>query len=118
MIKGYFLDVCVHRSVEQIRKELQMMPFEPYAPVRRQMLNILRAMNRKRRTAGLGPVPIEALRLRRRILKPFVGERDHGLDIERCIDTSGLKESDFSEGLREYRKTGRNGRPVDRGIPR
>jgi hypothetical protein len=52
VIKGYFLDVCAHRSVEQIRKELQMMPFEPYAPVRRQMLNILRAMNRRRRSTS------------------------------------------------------------------
>lgn len=118
VIKGYFLDVCVHRSVEQIRRELQMMPFEPYAPVRRQVLNILRAVNRRRRTAGLGPLPIEALRLRRRILKPFVGERVHTLEIEKCVDTSDLKESDFSEELREYRKTARNERPVVRGIPR
>jgi hypothetical protein len=118
VIKGYFLDVCVHRSLEQIHRELQMMPFEPYAPVRRQMLNILRAMNRRRRAAGIGPVPIEAVRLRRQILKPFVGEQDHTLEIEMCVDTSGWQESDFSEGLREYRKTGRNGRPVDRGIPR
>ena len=81
------------------------------------MLNILRAMNRKRRAAGLGPVPIEALRLRRRILKPFVGERDDTLEIERCVDTSGLKESDFSEGLREYRRADQGGRSSRRGIP-
>lgn len=118
MIKGYFLDVRVHRSVEQIRKELQMMPFEAYAPVRRQMLNILRAINRSRRTAGLGPVPIEAVRLRRRVLKPFVCERDHTLEIERCVDTSGLKGSDFSEGLREYRRADQDGWCVRRGIPR
>jgi hypothetical protein len=118
VIKGYFVDVCLHRSVEQIRKELQMMPFEPYAPVRCQMLNILRAINRKRRTAGLGPVPIEALRLRRRILKPFVGERDHTLEIERCVDTSGLRESDFSEGLRDYRRADQDGRCLRRDIPR
>jgi hypothetical protein len=118
LIKSYFLEVCVHQSVQQTRKELQMMPFEPYAPVRRQMLNILRAINRSRRTAGLGPVPVEAVRLRRRILKPFVGERDDTLEIERCADTSGLKESDFSEGLREYRKTGQNVRCLGRGIQR
>ena len=33
------------------------LPFEPYAPVRRQMLNLLRAVNRVRRQAGFKPVP-------------------------------------------------------------
>ncbi len=40
---------------------------EPYAPIRRQLLNILRAVNTKRKLAGKGPVPTSALRLRRRV---------------------------------------------------
>lgn len=72
----------------------------------------------RRRTVGLGPVRIEALRLRRHILKPFVGEWDHTLEIEKCVETSGLKASDFSEGLREYRRADQDGRCLRRGVPR
>jgi hypothetical protein len=118
MIRDYFLEICVHRSMEQISKELQFMPFEAYAPVRRQMLNILRAVNRRRRSAGLGPVPIEALRLRRRILKPFICEQYQTLEIERCAGPSGLEDSEFSSQLREYRHLASDGRPVNRGIQR
>lgn len=71
MLKDYFLDICIHRSIEQIQHEFRCLHFEPYAPVRRQLLNILRAINRLRRKAGLGPVPVEILRLRRKIVKPF-----------------------------------------------
>jgi hypothetical protein len=75
MLKSHFLDVCLHRSAVQIGREFNRLPFEPYAPVRRQLLNIHRAVNRHRLKAGLAPVPIEYLRLRRHVLKPFCEER-------------------------------------------
>jgi hypothetical protein len=118
MIRDYFLEICVHGSAEQIGKELQSMPFEAYAPVRRQMLNILRAVNRRRRSAGLGPIPIEALRLRRRVLKPFTREQYQALEIETCVEPSGLEDSEFSDQLREYRRIEENPRCPARGIPR
>ena len=46
-------------------------PFEPYAPVRRQLLNIFRAVNGKRKEAGFSRLAVEVLPLRRRIVKPF-----------------------------------------------
>jgi hypothetical protein len=70
-LKAYFLDLATHRSVEKLTAEFQRIPFEPYAPVRRQFLNILRAVNRKRKQAGFEPVPVEALRLRRGVVAPF-----------------------------------------------
>jgi hypothetical protein len=70
-LKAYFLDLAMQRSVENLTAELRRIPFEPYAPVRRQFLNILRAVNRKRKKAGYELVPVEALRLRRRMLRPF-----------------------------------------------
>jgi len=70
-LKAYFLDLATHRSAEKVSAEFQRIPFEPYAPVRRQFLNILRAVNRERKKAGFEPVLVEALRLRRRILRPF-----------------------------------------------
>ena len=45
--------------------------FEPYAPVRKQMLELLRRVNSKRRASGLSVIPAEVIRFRRRIVKPF-----------------------------------------------
>jgi hypothetical protein len=73
-LKAYFLERATHRTAAALGDELRALPFEPYAPVRRQLFIILRAVNRARRAAGFQPVPWTVLRLRRRIVKPF--ERD------------------------------------------
>lgn len=65
-IKAYFLDLAAKRSVAEFVFELNRLPIEPYAPVRVQLLCILRALNAARGQAGLDPVPRSALRLRRR----------------------------------------------------
>jgi len=70
-LKAYFLNLAVHRSVEFLAAEFWNLRFEPYAPVRRQLLNIFRAVNRKRKEAGCELVAVSALRLRRRVVKPF-----------------------------------------------
>jgi hypothetical protein len=59
------------RSEMWLWNALSRIPFEPYAPVRRQLLNILRAVNRRRRAAGLERVPHTVLRLRRRPVRVF-----------------------------------------------
>lgn len=71
-LKAYFIGLACHRSVEGLAAEFSRLPLEPYAPVRRQLLNILRAVNRERESAGFERVPVAALRLRRRIVRPFV----------------------------------------------
>jgi len=75
-LKSYYLDMATCSSLGQIRLELLKLPFEPYAPVRRQMFNIIRAVNRARLKGGFEPVPIEYLRLKRHVLKPFVNEKE------------------------------------------
>lgn len=70
-LKAYLVGLAAHRSVEKLAGEFQRLPFEPYAPVRRQLLNILRAVNRARHAAGFEAVPVSAVRLRRRIVRPF-----------------------------------------------
>ena len=70
-VKAHLLGLAVRRSGEGLAEELGGLPFEPYAPVRRQLLNLHRAVNRSRKAAGLGTLPIESLRLRRRVVKPF-----------------------------------------------
>lgn len=70
-LKAYFLELATHRTASTLAEELRALPVEPYAPVRRQLFIILRAVNRSRRAAGFQLVPWTALRLRRRILRPF-----------------------------------------------
>jgi hypothetical protein len=70
-LKAYFIDMALRRSAERMALDFYQFPFEPYAPIRRQMLNILRAVNQVRKTAGYSVVPVEALPLKRRIVKPF-----------------------------------------------
>lgn len=48
------------------------LPYEPYAPVRSQLLMLLRAVNRRRRLAGLKALDRACVRLSRRIVKPFL----------------------------------------------
>ena len=71
-LKAHFLEICLHRSVERLILEFKSISFEPYAPVRRQMFNILRAVNRERHLAGFEAVPVSALRLSRTGVKVFV----------------------------------------------
>jgi hypothetical protein len=74
LLKREFAGLAVRQGVEELRKALRALPFEPYAPVRRQYLELLRLVNRRRKAAGLAPVPFDALRLRRRSVQPF-GDR-------------------------------------------
>jgi hypothetical protein len=72
-LKAYFVDLAVRRSVASLERELTQIPFEPYAPVRRQLLCILRAVNRERKRAGFSPVTKNVFRFKRRIYRPFEG---------------------------------------------
>ena len=71
-LKAYMVDLAPRRSVEHMVEEFGLIEFEPYAPIRRQLLNLLRAVNRARKQAGLEPVPNTCLRLKRRVYRPFV----------------------------------------------
>ena len=70
-LKAWFLELACHRRAADLVEALRQLPFEPYAPVRGQFIGLLRAVNNARATAGFEPVPFSALRLRRRIYRPF-----------------------------------------------
>ena len=70
-LKEQLVGSACRRSATDLVAEFQRVPFEPYAPVRRQLLCIWLAVNRQRKAAGLDQVPVTAIRLRRRIVKPF-----------------------------------------------
>jgi hypothetical protein len=70
--KAYLLDIACQRSAASMAAALRRgLSFEPYAPIRRQSLNILRAVNKARATAGMELIPHSCLRFRRRIVQPF-----------------------------------------------
>ena len=77
-LKARFEARATRYPADQLAAEFRALPFEPYAPVRRQLLCLWRAVNRKRKAAGLDPVPVTAIRLRRRIVKPFEPFTDPG----------------------------------------
>jgi hypothetical protein len=71
LLRDRLLDLATHRTAERLRAEFWSVRFEPYAPVRKQLLRILRLVNARRLAMGYERVPTDALRLRRRIVKPF-----------------------------------------------
>ena len=72
-LKAYFASIAVSRVAETIERELSRLPFEPWAPVRRQLFQLMNAINRSRRTAGYAEIRSSCLRLRRRVVRPFEG---------------------------------------------
>lgn len=70
-LKAFFLERACHRSVENLAIDFARVPYARYAPVRRQLLTILKAVNEARARTGYDPVPHSALRLRRQIVRPF-----------------------------------------------
>jgi len=74
-LRAYFEDIATSRHVELLAEELNSLPFAAYAPIRRQVLNLRSAINRKRKEAGFDPVPIEAIKLSRRSVRVFLDVR-------------------------------------------
>lgn len=70
-LEAYYLDLAASRPASTLAAELRSVPFEPYAPVRYQLFSLLNRINRRRKAAGLSPVPDTAIRKRRRICRPF-----------------------------------------------
>ena len=73
-LKAFFRDRACHRSVENLAADFARVPYARYAPIRRQLLTILRAVNDARARMGYELVPHAALRLRRQIVRPFEAE--------------------------------------------
>jgi hypothetical protein len=71
LLKSYFLEVALRRRADALERMVASLPFEPYAPVRRQLLNLVRAINAERKAAGFEPLGFDCIRMKRRIVKPF-----------------------------------------------
>ena len=60
-----------YRSADGLERAVHALPFEPYRPVRQQLLGVVRAVNRRRKLAGLPPITLGAVRWRRRVVRAF-----------------------------------------------
>lgn len=76
-LKAHFLDLACHRSVENLAGELSAIPFARYAPIRRQLLTLLRRINEARKPMGYELVPYSALNLRRAPVKVYADSNDY-----------------------------------------
>lgn len=65
------VDRAAHRNLEMLRWELWNQPYEPYAPIRKQYLKVLRRMNQVRSAMGYDKLPTDVIRYQRRIVSPF-----------------------------------------------
>lgn len=80
-MKAYFVDLATRRTAHDLAEVLGRLQFVPFAPVRIQLLCVLRAVNAARKGAGLGAVPVAALQLKRSSVTVFDDEGLHGTDI-------------------------------------
>jgi hypothetical protein len=69
-LKAFFKERALW-SEETLARLFLQLPFEPYAPVRRQFLVMLNQVNRIRKTAGLDQIETSCLRLTRKPCRPF-----------------------------------------------
>lgn len=71
VIRDHFMSIALRWDVGPLVRAISSLPFEPYAPVRRQLGLLVRAINQKRVQAGLERLPWSSLRLWRRVASPF-----------------------------------------------
>lgn len=70
-LRAQFDERATRDSSNKLALALYQLPIAPYAPVRRQLLLLLRRVNRVRKSAGRQKIPADVLPLRRRVVSPF-----------------------------------------------
>jgi hypothetical protein len=84
MLKAKLLQIALAGNFDFLVRRLKALPFAPYAPVRIQYWQLLRALNRKRVLASLEPLEAGILPSGRRVVSPFketraTAQRDLGI---------------------------------------
>lgn len=118
-LKAYFLDLALRKNTESLGRELYQLPFEPYAPVRQQLLNLIRIINLKRHQAGLEKIAADVLRYRRTIVKPFEGSTQHGKQaLSTANDLEAFAPTGYVGPYREAKQPSRQVRVANRQVER
>lgn len=72
-LAAHLEELAKRRAPDAVAHAIYTLPLEPYAPIRRQLLLILRSINRQRRSMCYAELPVDILPLRRRVVQPFGG---------------------------------------------
>lgn len=75
-LQAHLLEAATDRSPERLAELFYSLPHEPYAPIRRQFLRLLKQVNQSRSRRGIATIPQEVLPLRRRVQQPFEVRRN------------------------------------------
>ena len=70
-LRDFYLEAALRRTRAELEQDLHALPFEPYAPVRRQLLGLVRKINERRKVGALLPLRSSCLRFRRKQVRPF-----------------------------------------------
>lgn len=70
-LKAMFVGLACRRSSNQLAQLFYELPFEPYAPLRRQIGSIWREVNKARRNRNLSLVPVEILPFKTQSVRVF-----------------------------------------------
>ena len=63
-----------YRDVAKLEREFMRLPYQPYAPVYRQLITIAKSVNRIRRKRGFDPIDLSCVRTKKRLVKVFMEE--------------------------------------------
>jgi hypothetical protein len=98
-LKRRMLEHAGRLPAEALEREFRRLPFEPYAPVRRQLMAVFRAVNRRRAEARLPALAVGCVRTKRRIYRPFARweEREGGDGVVRPRPPS-FRRDDWARG--------------------
>jgi len=71
VLKRHFRRNALKKSADEIKNELNALPFLRFRPVREQLLHLLHIVNRERNLAGLATISQSSLNLKRQSVRPF-----------------------------------------------
>ncbi len=78
--KAHFASIAVHRTAENIAYEFAKVPFARYAPIRRQLLNLLRMVNAQRKQHSYELLHHNVLKLSRNSVKVYAESNAEGVE--------------------------------------
>ena len=70
-LKADFLNVCKKRRPDWLASKFYNLPYEPYAPVRQQLLSLLFHVNQTLKKSGRKSISTDVIRLMRKQVLPF-----------------------------------------------
>lgn len=85
LIKSFLVGNATSWSAANLVTAFLDLRLEQYAPVRRQLCNVLRAVNRSRSSAGFRTIPYSSILAKRTVQRPF----DGGIGREQRTRTAG-----------------------------